>query len=123
MDIDTLSDTEFESLVDKQIDNFVAYCQEILYFEDKFLYKKISKIMNDEEASLEVELNQDLDKNLLSDKFFEEFMDFSLESDDFFDDYFSTAISSTKNGKKIDLVIIYQSFDDNKPVIFDLLID
>lgn len=123
MDIDTLTDEEFDALVDKQIANFIAYCQESLYFEDRFLYKKILKIINDDEVSLEVELSQDFDKNVVADKFFEEFVDYSFEDDNFFADYYSTTISSNKNDKKTDLVTIYQSFDEEKPVIFDLLID
>lgn len=111
MDIYALTDEEFDALVDKIINAYHTYCEEVLFEQDKFLYKKISKFHQDANYSLQVELFS-LDE------------DVTLEYSEILDpsSYIQAVISYVKDDQKNDVAKIIYSLDDENSSIVDFLI-
>lgn len=56
MNVNDLSESDFNEIVDRVIDVYVQYCQEILYDQDQFLYKKISALHRSDKYEMKVAL-------------------------------------------------------------------
>lgn len=56
MNVDTLDAAEFEALAARALDIYVQCCQEILYEQDRFLYRKLAALHRSGEYELQVEL-------------------------------------------------------------------
>lgn len=56
MQVDALSAAAFEELAAQALDIYVQCCQEILYEQDRFLYRKLAALHRSGEYELQVEL-------------------------------------------------------------------
>lgn len=61
MQVDTLSAAAFEELAAQALEIYVQCCQEILYEQDRFLYRKLAALHRSGEYELQVELGDAAD--------------------------------------------------------------
>lgn len=60
MDVHALNDTEFEQLTEEVLQLYIQYCQEILYDQDRFMFRKLAALSRSPIHNLQIALS-DLD--------------------------------------------------------------